>query len=62
MKAIIEFEFPESCSCCPLRFIHTDIDENEVIGCGYLNTDVTEYSESRHRDCPLKPAIERGIV
>ena len=53
MKAILELELPESCSCCPLRFIHTDYDENEVIGCGYLNTDVTEYTESRHCDCPL---------
>ena len=56
MKAILEFEFPESCSCCPLRFIHTDIDENEVIGCGYLNLDVSTCTESRHRDCPLKTA------
>jgi len=54
MKAFLEFELPESCLCCPLRFIHTDIDENEVIGCGYLNTDVTEYTNSRHHDCPLK--------
>jgi len=54
MKATIEFELPESCSCCPLRFIHSDYNDNEIIGCGYINTDVTEYTESRHRDCPLK--------
>ena len=62
MKAVLELEFPESCSCCSLRFIHTDYDENEVIGCGYLNTDVTEYTESRHRDCPLKTADYTGYI
>jgi hypothetical protein len=62
MKATLEFELPESCSCCPVRFIHTDIDENEVIGCGYINTDVTEYAESRHRDCPLKTVDSTGYI
>ena len=62
MKATIEFDLPESCSCCPLRFIHTDIDENEVIGCGYINTDVTEFTESRHKDCPLKTADHTGYI
>jgi gamma-glutamylcysteine synthetase len=60
MKAILELEFPESCSRCSLRFIHTGYDDDEEIGCGYLNTDVTEYTESRHRDCPLKTAYNTG--
>jgi len=54
MKAIIEIDLPESCHDCPLRFIHTDIDENEIIGCGYLNLDVTEFTNNRRYDCPLK--------
>jgi len=62
MKATIEFEMPESCSCCPLRFIHDDCNDNEVIGCGYLNTDVTEYAENRHRDCPLKTDDHSGYI
>jgi len=62
MKAFIEIDLPESCQNCPIRFIHEDIDENEVIGCGYLNTDVTEYTESRHRDCPLKTADYTGYI
>ena len=53
IKALIEIDLPKSCSCCSLRFIHTDYNDNEKIGCGYLNTDVTEYSENRHNDCPL---------
>jgi len=60
MKAVLEMEFPESCSCCLLRFIHTGYDGDEEIGCGYLNTDVTEYTESRHRDCPLKTGDNTG--
>jgi len=60
MKVILELEFPESCSCCSLRFIHTGYDDDEEIGCGCLNTDVTEYTESRHRDCPLKTAEYTG--
>jgi len=62
MKAVLELEFPESCSCCSLRFIHTDFDDKEEIGCGYLNTDVTEYTESRHRDCPLKTVDSTGYI
>jgi hypothetical protein len=62
MKAFIEIDLPESCHNCPIRFIHEDIDENEVIGCGYLNTDVTEYTESRHRECPLKTADYNGYI
>jgi len=62
MKAYIEIDLPESCHNCPIRFIHEDIDENEVIGCGYLNTDVTEYTESRHRDCPLKTTDFTGYI
>jgi hypothetical protein len=54
MKAVLELELPESCSACSLRFIHTGYNDNEKIGCGYLNTDVTEYSDCRHHDCPLK--------
>jgi len=54
MKAYIEIDLPESCHDCPLRFIHEDFDGNEIIGCGYLNLDVTENTESRRHDCPLK--------
>jgi len=62
MKAILELEFPGSCSCCSLRFIHAGYDDEEEIGCGFLNTDVTEYTESRHRDCPLKTADYTGYI
>jgi len=60
MKAILEFELPVSCSCCPVRFIHGGYDDAEAIGCGYTNEDVTENTESRHRDCPLKTADHTG--
>ena len=62
MKVNLELEFPESCSCCSLRFIHTGYNDEEVIGCGYLNCDVTEYTESRHFDCPLKTADYTGYI
>jgi len=45
-----------------LRFIHAGYDDDEEIGCGYLNTDVTEYTESRHRDCPLKTSDYNGYI
>ena len=54
MKATLEFDLPESCSCCPIAFLYTDVNGDDCIGCGYLNTDVTEHTENRHRDCPLK--------
>jgi len=62
MKAILEFELPESCSCCPVRFIHSGYDDTEAIGCGYTNEDVTEYAESRHWDCPLKTTDHTGYI
>jgi len=62
MKAILEFDLPESCHNCPIRFIHTDDDGNEIFGCGYINTDVSEFTENRHRDCPLKTADHTGYV
>jgi len=54
MKAYIEIDLPKSCYDCPLRFIHTDFDGVEIIGCGYLNLDVTEFTHNRRYDCPLK--------
>ena len=54
MKAFIEIDLPKSCAVCPLRFIHSDYEENEIIGCGYLNLDVTEFTNNRRYDCPLK--------
>jgi len=54
MKAYIEFDLPESCHDCPLRFIHEDFDGIENIGCGITNIDVTENTENRRHDCPLK--------
>jgi len=62
MKAILELEFPKSCSDCLLRFIHTGYNDDEEIGCGFLNTDVTEYTESRHCDCPLNPSDNNGYI
>ena len=62
MKVVLEFEFPKPCPCCPLRFIHTDIDENDAVGCGYLNCDDTESTVSRHRDCPLRPSDYNGYI
>jgi len=60
MKAVLELEFPKSCSDCLLRFIHTGYNDDEEIGCGFLNTDVTEYTGSRHRDCPLETSDYSG--
>ena len=54
MKAYIEIALPESCSWCPLRYIHTDYNDNEKIGCAFLNCDVTENFDNRRHDCPLK--------
>jgi len=62
MKATLEFDLPESCSCCPIRFIHGGFDDVEEIGCGYTNENVSEFTESRNRDCPLKNADHTGYI
>ena len=53
-KAIIEIDLPNSCSCCILSFIHTDYNDNDKNGCGYIQSDVSDYTYSRHPECPLK--------
>jgi hypothetical protein len=54
LKAFVELPVPVSCKECRIAFFYTDVNEDDVIGCGYLNCDVTEYEDRRAPDCPLK--------
>ena len=54
MKAILEIPVPVSCKECRIAFFYADANEADVIGCGYLNCDVTEYEDRRAPGCPLK--------
>ena len=55
-KAFIEIDLPSSCLECQLVFMH-EVEDSENpynYGCGYINIDVTEYTDRRHEECPLK--------
>jgi hypothetical protein len=58
-RAYLEIPKPGSCKECLIAFMHTvdDVENNidiDVIGCGYTNIDVTEYTDRRHSECPLE--------
>jgi hypothetical protein len=56
MKAVIEMPVPASCKDCRISrivFSYTVVND-DVIGCGYTDKDVTEYTDRRAPDCPLK--------
>ena len=48
MKAILEFEAPESCERCKLKkYVPKPV-------CVVINRNVVEYRDTRHPNCPLK--------
>jgi len=62
MKAYIEIDLPESCHDCNIAFMH-EVENSGLpycYGCAFLNTDVTENTNNRRHDCPLKTIEHSG--
>jgi hypothetical protein len=56
MKAILEMEMPETCKDCQLTRTYA-VPHKTFLECKYNNKSfiaVTDYTDSRHPDCPLK--------
>jgi hypothetical protein len=55
-KVVIEIDLPVSCLKCKIAFMHEIENSGNPYnyGCGYLNIDVTDYTDRRAADCPLK--------
>jgi len=62
MKAILELEMPMSCKDCRIAFLYTDVNGDDCIGCACTNEDITEFTESRHKNCPLKTDDSTGYI
>ena len=53
MKAILEFDVPESCVKCRIAYLTYDIFNYYQIACNFVEC-ASIYIETRHPDCPLK--------